>query len=443
MNVVVETKPNCLATLHVELPPERVEKEWLAVAKQFQKLAKIPGYRPGKAPQALVEKKFSADIREELTNKLLRQAMNEAIEEKKLRVISVSKVDDVKIDPDKSMRFTATVVTSPDFELPDYSNIELELAKHEVTDADVEQALTSIAEQHADFETIEGRALAMDDFAILSYAAIVDGKPIAEVIADVPPLLAGKPNWWIRMAPGTLAPGFCDALVGLTVDETREFDIPIPEDFPYEPVRGRTLHYTSTLHEIRVRVLPPLDDDLAAKIEAGKTMDEIRERVRTELGRQAENQFESGKRSGAIQFLLRSVTCDLPQQMVNNEMTGILREIVQENQVRGVSDEELKAHEDEIMGAAKQSAAERVRSTFLLLRIAEKEGIQATDQDLAFHVTQLAARYEIPVQKMVKDLQRRNAFGNIREQILAGKALDLIASNVTVREPSGQPVQPA
>ena len=178
--------------------------------------------------------------------------------------------------------------------------------------------------------------------------------------------------------------------------------------------------------------------ELAGKIDPGKTLAEVRERLRKELERYAENDFETAKRTEALKKLLERVTCDLPEQLVNNEMSGIIREIVQENQGRGVSDEELRAHQDEIIGAAKQSATERVRSTFLLLRIAEKENLKVTEQELAFHVTQLASRYQIPVKKMVKDLQKRNAFGRIREQILAGKALDLIMTNVTVREPAGQ-----
>lgn len=438
MNVVLHTQPNCITTLRVELEPERVEREWQTVAKQFQKQARLPGYRPGKAPQALIDKKFSADIREELQNKLLRAALNEAIEQKSLRVLSVSKVEDVEIASDKSMRFTATVVTSPDFELPDYSNIPVEIAKKTITDADVEAALNNIAEQHADFQTVEGRALEMGDFAVLTYAGSVDGRPLAEAIENCPPLLAGKPNWWIRLAPETLAPGFSEALVGLNVGESRDFAIDIPEEFPFPAVRGKQLAYSATLHEIRTRVLPALDDELANKLDAGKTMPEVRERLRSELEKYAENEYETGKRTGAIQHLLASVTCELPQHMVNNEMSGILKEIVQENQGRGVSDEELKSHEDEILGAAKQSATERVRTTFLLLRIAEKEKIEVTQQELAFHVTQLAARYQVPVQKFVKDLQKREAFGQIREQILAGKALDFITSNVTVREPAPQ-----
>lgn len=436
MNVVVENKPNCISTLRVELEPERVEREWKAVSSQFQKMARLPGYRPGKAPQALVDRKFSADIRQELTNKLLRTAMDEAIVQKKLNVLTVSKVEDVEITPDKTMHFTATVVTAPEFELPDYSNIEVEIAKRTVTDEDVEHALASIAEQHADFQTVEGRSLEMGDFAVLSYAGSLDGKPLAEAVENCPPLLAGKPNWWIRLAPETLAPGFSEALVGLGVGESKDFAIDIPEDFPFPDVRGKQLAYNATLHEIRTRTLPPLDDELASKLDPGKTIAEVRERIRTELEKQAENEFETGRRNGAMQKLFAQFQCELPTHLVNNEMSGIVREIVQENQGRGVSDEELKSHETDIMGAAKQSATERVRSMFLLLRIAEKENLKVTEQDLAFHVTQMAARYQIPVQKFIKDLQKRNAIGQIREQLLVGKALDFVASNVTVREPA-------
>jgi len=436
MNVVLENKPNCISTLRVELEPERVEREWKAVASQFQKVARVPGYRPGKAPQAIIDRKFSADIRQELTNKLLREAMNEAIAEKKLNVLSVSKVEDVEIAQDKSMHFTATVVTAPDFELPDYSHIEVEAAKKVVTNADVDEALNAIAEQHADFQTVEGRALEMGDFAIVTYAGTLEGKPLAEAVTNCPPLLAGRANFWVRLSPETLAPGFSEALVGMNIGDTREFTLDIPDSFPFPDVRGKQLAYTATLHEVRTRVLPPIDDALANKLDAGKTIAEIRERIREELGRRAEVDFENAKRNGAMQQLHAKFQCDLPTHMVNNEMSGIIREIVQENQGRGVSDDELKAHEDEIIGAAKQSATERVRSMFLLIRIAEKENIKVTEQDLAMHVTQLAARYQVPVQKFAKDLQKKNAFGQIREQLLAGKALDFIASNVTVREPA-------
>jgi trigger factor len=125
MNVVLEPRPNCLMTLSVELPSERVSKEWSNIAQTFQRKARVPGYRPGKAPQALVESRFAKDIKEELTSKLLRDSLSEAIRENNLRVLSVSEVENVEIAEDRTMRYRATVVTAPEFELPDYSSIRL------------------------------------------------------------------------------------------------------------------------------------------------------------------------------------------------------------------------------------------------------------------------------------------------------------------------------
>ncbi|MFZ4681784.1 MAG: trigger factor family protein, partial [Terrimicrobiaceae bacterium] len=129
MNVVVESQPNCQVTLQVELPSDLVSKEWQTVARNFQRNVRIPGYRPGKAPQSLVDTRFAKDIKEELTSKLLRESLNDAIREKNLRVLSVSQVESVEIDENKTMRYRATVLTAPEFELPDYSSIPVDLAK--------------------------------------------------------------------------------------------------------------------------------------------------------------------------------------------------------------------------------------------------------------------------------------------------------------------------
>ena len=136
---------------------------------------------------------------------------------------------------------------------------------------------------------------------------------------------------------------------------------------------------------------------------------------------------------------MERVDCELPAPVVEKEMEGILREIVRDNQVRGISDDEIRKHQDELIGAAQRGARERVRGNFLLLRIAEKENLTITEEDVSRRVLEMAARYQIPVGKLVKDLERRNGFGPLREQILIGKALDLLAANVRVRESSSEP----
>jgi len=436
MNVVCDPQPNCIVNLQVELPADQVTREWQSVAKDFQRHARIPGYRPGKAPQSLIDSRFAKDIREELEKKLLRESINDAIKQKNLRVLTVAKVEDVQIGADKTMRYRASVVTAPEFELPDYSALTVEVAKRPVADADVEKWLEQFREPHATFETVEGRPLAMGDYAVMTYEGKTGDQLLSEALPKAPAQLQGRRNAWIFMDEGTLIPGFAKAAEGMTLNEERTFTLDVPADFPLEDLRGSKVTYSTTLHGINVKQLPPLDDSLAEKIEAGKTLETLRGEIRAHLEKLADSQFENGKRNAALKQLLASVQCELPEQAVQREVSSILREIVQENQVRGVSDDELRSHQDELVGIAQQSAIDRVRGNFLLLRVAEKEKLEVTETDMLMAVSEMSRRYEIPVKKLVKDLQSREGFGPIREQILMGKALDLIASNVTVREPA-------
>lgn len=443
MNVLVETQPNCLVTLQVELPADRVSREWRNVAEEFQRNVRIPGYRPGKAPKSLVDSRFSKDIQEELKNKLLRESLNEAIREKKLRVLSVSDVQNVEIGADQTMRYKATVVTAPELELPDYSSIPADITKEEVKEEHVQRWLEQLREPHATYTAVDDRPLAMGDYAVVTYDGTFEGKPLAETAPTAPMQLQGRKNAWVLMEEKALVPGFSQGIEGMNVNEERTISVELPADFPLTELAGKKIDYKVTLHSINTKSLPELTDELAAKIEPGATAEKLETLVRERLETLAQNQFESAKRQAAIRYLLAKVECELPEAMVEREMTGILRDIVRENQGRGVSDEEIRKHQDELVGAAQQSARDRVRTNFLLLSIADKEKLEVAEQDVAQRVLEMAARYEIPVKKLVKDLQRRDGFGPLREQILAGKALDLLTSNVTVREPSAASNEPA
>ncbi len=443
MNVLVETQPNCLVTLQVELPADRVSREWRNVAEEFQRNVRIPGYRPGKAPKSLVDSRFSKDIQEELKNKLLRESLNEAIREKKLRVLSVSDVQNVEIGADQTMRYKATVVTAPELELPDYSSIPADITKEEVKEEHVQRWLEQLREPHASYTAVDDRPLAMGDYAVVTYDGTFEGKPLAEIAPTAPMQLQGRKNAWVLMEEKALVPGFSQGIEGMNVNEERTISVELPADFPLTELAGKKIDYKVTLHSINTKSLPELTDELAAKIEPGATAEKLETLVRERLETLSQNQFESAKRQAAIRYLLAKVECELPEAMVEREMTGILRDIVRENQGRGVSDEEIRKHQDELVGAAQQSARDRVRTNFLLLSIADKEKLEVAEQDVAQRVLEMAARYEIPVKKLVKDLQRRDGFGPLREQILAGKALDLLTSNVTVREPSAASNEPA
>lgn len=442
MNVFLENQPNCIAKLRIEVPSDRVRKERAAVAADFQRHARIPGYRPGKAPRPLIETRFAKQIQDELIDKLVRESLSEAIKEKKLNVLAVSKVEGTDLAADDTLKFQATAILAPEFELPDYSKIPAEIEQKPVGDSDVDEMLERFREPHASFVPVEGRAAQEGDFAVLTYAATLDGKPLAEAAENVPPQLSGRRNGWLHLAKDSLLPGFSEQLIGMEIGSEKVFPITLPTEFGHEALAGKTIEYKAELHSLNARNVPELDDALADKIEPGATVTSLRERIETRLKEAAEHQFENDKRRAAIKHLLTNTQFELPEDYVAKEARGILNDIVRENQARGISDEELRKHQDELVGAAQESARDRVRSNFLLARIASQEKLEATEADLTALVMELAYRYEIPVKKFVTDLKKRGGIAELQEQVLARKALDLLSANVTVTPPAAAPAKP-
>src|SRR6267143_2849150 len=222
MKVQVEKKPESVSTLKIELPADEVSKEWDTIANSFARFAKIPGYRPGKAPRAVIDKRFRKEIQDELTKKLVSKSYREAIEQEQLRVASLTNIEDVQFGEDKSMRFRATVVTAPEFDLPDYKNIAVQLTEEtKVSTAEVDEALERWRDQSADFVDVPGRGLQMGDFAVLDFEGSVDSKPISELAPQASKNLQGGKKFWLHLASENFLPKFCEQLVGQMPGETR------------------------------------------------------------------------------------------------------------------------------------------------------------------------------------------------------------------------------
>src|SRR5947207_13404547 len=228
MKVEVENKPESVSTLRIELPPDEVTKEWDAIANSFARFAKIPGYRPGKAPRRVIEAKFRKEIQDELTRKLVSKSYRDAIEQKQLRVVSLTNLEDVEFGDDKSIRFRATVITAPEFELPEYENVSVQLPSTEVTEAEIDAAVERLRDQSADFVDIPDRGVEMGDFAVIDFDGTIDGKPLSEIAPNAAKALHGGKKFWLRMAEDNFLPRFCEQLVGSKPGDTRVVTVDFP-----------------------------------------------------------------------------------------------------------------------------------------------------------------------------------------------------------------------
>ncbi len=434
MKVEVETQPGSVSTLQVELPPEEVSKEWDAIANSFARLAKIPGYRPGKAPRAVIEKRFRKEIQDELTKKLVSKSYHEAIEQQQLRVASLANIQDVQVSEDKSMRFRATVVTAPEFEVPEYKNIPVQLPETKVSGAEVDAALERLRNQSADFVDVPERELRMGDFAVIDFDGSIDGKAISEIAPQASKNLHGGKKFWLHLAPDNFLPRFCEQMIGLKRDETRKITVAFPPDFLVKELAAREASYAVTLREIREKVLPALDDALADKLVPGKTLVDLRHMIEHDLEHEKEHEIERAKEAQIVKYLHEHISFELPPALLKNETRRVLGELVQRNRERGIPDELLKEKEKELIESAAGLAAHRLKTNFILHRIAEREKIETSRQDIDTRIREEAARYNISPEKMRQELQEHDALNNIAEQILLGKTLDFLKANVSVEQ---------
>jgi trigger factor len=433
MKVQVEKKPESVSTLRIELPAEEVSKEWDVIANSFARFAKIPGYRPGKAPRAVIDKRFRKEIQDEVTKKLVSKSYREAIEQKKLRVASLTNLEDVQFGEDKSMRFQATVVTAPEFKLPDYKKISVQLPDTKVTEAEIEATLERLRDQTADFVDVPDRPAQMEDFAVIDFEGTMDGKPVSEVAPNASKNLHGGKKFWLRLATDNFLPKFCDQIVGRKKDETQTVTVDFPSDFLVKELAGKQASYSVTLREIREKVLPAVDDAFAAKLLPGKTLADLRHEVEHDLEHEKEHQVEHAKEEQIIKSLHEKTTFDVPPPLLRNETKRALVELVQRNRARGIPDEMLKEKEKQLIDTAASVAHHRLKTNFILERIAELEKIEVTREDIDLRIRQEAQRYNITADKMRKELEERDGLNALAEQILLGKTLDFLKTNVSVQ----------
>lgn len=434
MNVAVEQLPNCLATLRVEVESDRVRKLRERIVGDYGRAVQIPGFRAGKAPRAAVERKYKKQIREELERSILRETTQEAITQKQLKVLQVASYDSVQLEENEQFSYTATLVTVPSFDLPQYRGIVVPSTPTEVSDEDVETFIREKLEEDADFQDLaEDRGAQMDDFIVVDYHGTIDGQDVHEAFPKAGVPLTKNEGFWIKMTPEAFFPGYCAALEGARPGDVREFDIVVPDDFPVEGMNGKVIHYKVTVKEIKQRTMPELTDEFAAKmLGAEGTVEDLKRTTRDVLNRMKQRDAHGTKCDVIMRYLLDAVECELPTGLVRQQTQTMLNQIVQDNQERGVSMEVLKDKEEEIVHSAARNAREKVKSTFILLRIAELEKIQVTREQIYNRVAYYASRNNMAPEKMLAELEKRGGLDRIAEQMVTEAALEFLVANATL-----------
>lgn len=431
MNITVEKLAPCKQLVRVELDAAAVDAAFASITKDFQKQASLPGFRPGKAPRDMVVKKYSAEIKEEAKRKLIGENYRAAIADKKINVVGYPDIEEIQFEQGQPLIFAATVETAPDFQLPDYKGLPAKIEIKSVTDADVQKAIDLLRGQHAKFETVT-RPLANGDIAVVNYSGTCEGKPITELAPTAKGLTEQK-NFWIETSENSFIPGFAAQLIGASAGDKRTVNVDFPADFVTVALQGKKGVYEVEVIEVKEKILPRVDVELAKKFGA-ESLEKLTAGVRTDLENELKYSKSKAVRQQVVQALLEKANFDLPESAVANETRNVVYDLVRQNTQRGVARELIEQQKDQIYAAAAGNAKERVRLAFLVQRIAEQEKIQVTQEDAVRRAQQLAMMYQMPLDSFIKDLQKRDAVGELYQQVQQEKVLELLEKNANVTE---------
>jgi trigger factor len=443
MNIVVEKQPKCIATLNVEVPAADVAARREKIASTYASQAKIAGFRPGKAPKAVIQKRFGKQISEELTEALFGEACDQALEKENLKVLDFGFPDNLNERPDGSIAFETKLILAPEFTLPEYKGIAIKAPSAEITDEELSAQLESLRERLAEFEDIADRPLQNDDIAVVDFTTTVDGKPLTEAIGEKGQYLAKRENHWLPIKEGSFLPGYAEQLVGMKEGDKKDVSITLDDEFPFEELRGKEITLHTSLEGIKAAKLPELDEAFAEKLVPGKSLDEIKNLIRENMGAEKSKQIGEFKVNQIVEQLNKAVSFELPEEIVMRETQKQANELVEEGSKKGASDEDMLGQQEQIFSVATERAVTNLRTNFLLQEIATAEKITVSDADLLTQISKIAQARKEPIKKVIKDLQKNRQIQSIRNSMLIGQTIDFLLEHATVTEVSAEELEAA
>jgi len=428
LSPVSDSRKNLVVTLDIA----EVDTEHQAVVGEYVRQARLPGFRPGKAPAALVIKRFSKEIAEEFKQKVVTMAYRGALEKEKLDVLSVVSVDEGKIEHGTPAAITVTVDVRPEFTLPDYVGLPTQIAPADPTDAEIDGIIQALRSEGAEFKAAERPAM-KGDYVKLAYEGSTDGKKLAEIVGDKQ-LYAKVPQTWeeVEGANEGIIPGLGRQISGVSKGDKRNVSVTFPANFQAVPaLSGITAEYALDIQEVRERILPELD---AAFFKAHRVddLEGLRSQVRTNLKIQKEQRNRAAQRTQVTQALADRVQFEPPASLVEAETQGVLRQFIQENMRRGIPAEQFEKDKKELFDGARKAATNRVKVQLILAKVAEAEKITVTDRDIDLFIRNEAARTNQRPDKVAKDLTKdREALRSVQQSIIFDKSVDFLVSKAT------------
>ena len=405
----------------VELDAEQVTNSIDKAYKNLQKKARLPGFRPGKAPLSILEKHFKAQIEEEVTNELVQKSFPEVMEQQNLKPVSMPKVENGVLAKGTAFSYTVAIEIKPTIDVKDYTGLKIERLQPEATDEDVNEELERSRASYADMREINGRPTQTDDHIIFDLEGFIGEETY---------MGGKKTDYFLELGKNMLLPGFDEHMIGLNPGDTKEFSLEIAADYGDTQVAGKTITFKVDLKTIKEKVLPELTDDFAKDVGEYENLDQLKEAARASISERKKKESGNKVREQISAALIEKNSFTVPQGMIEMQAQNMLQEIQRMFQQQGLDINEMGQDQAQMLENYKEPAERQVRSALLLEAVAEKENIKAEDDDFEKQYEELAALYNEKLETIKANIGK----DRLESQVMERKTIEFILSSAEITE---------
>ena len=410
--------------LVVEIPSTVVDAEIDKIARDYSKAARIPGFRPGKVPAKVVRQRFRDQILHDVAHGLIPRAVDEALRERGVEPVDTPDIKDVVVVEGQPLKFTATFETVPPIDPGDYATLRLSNRAATVEDSAIEQALSQLRERAARHEPVEDRPVEMGDSVLVDLERTATGEN-GEAQTDK--------HEGVSVDIGAQAnpPGFDDALIGLTADARKTFDVQYPDDYAIQELAGTTVKYEVLVKAIRKRVVPALDDEFAKDMGDFENLEALRSRVRADLEHEQMHENEREMRGELVKQLASRMQAEVPAVLLEREIDRRVEEFVRRLIEQQVDPMRTNINWEEFRERQREAAAEAVKSALVLDEVARRENISVSDADADEEIARFAERTGRTPAAVRARLEKEGGLGRVYAGIRRERTVEFLLSRAT------------
>jgi trigger factor len=413
----------CRKELDLEIPAEEVTKATEKVAKDFAKIARVPGFRPGKAPISLIKRRFADDIKGEVLQTLVPEHVEKAVAEQKLTPVSQPQVDKLEYNEGQPLKFRASFEVLPEFSLGDYKNMEIEMPEMAITDESVANTLAEMQQRAATFAPIEGRPVQNDDFVQVKLHGTPEG--------GGEPLNAESVLCHVG-AEETMEP-FNENLRGTNAGDHKDFDVDYPADYPDAKLAGKKFHYSVDVLGIKTKKLPELNDEFAKDVSDATSLDELKKKVREGLEHERDHRQKELQREKIIGELVKLHDFPVPESLVEHQMDVRLERVVRSLAQQGVDPRAVNVDWVSLRKRQEERAKDDVKAELVIDRIATEEKIEVTEEELQHELEHVASHSGESAEAIRARLTKQDALDRMKAKLRSDKTVDWLAQNARVK----------